>query len=611
VRQDYVLSISIIVVKSELSFFSTGDTNKMSTNNPKEDVIELDDDTSDDEILECWTGKSDGQTRNTQQNVASRKPLVDMRSYGKDAPKRLSASTSTSQVTAAAGRSDVSTTNQPSTFHSAKCPAPSKNQLSWQLTKHRSPNSFGPEVASWYATQRTSAGTSTARPATDKNEPESAASDDAELDGKPKAKQLASGTKRIFVLPASDDVLDDSDSDSSYCVIDDQQAAPAFGEQRCTVGSTVHDAIFVNSSSDSDGAEKSDGADSSNLAILLPEVKHVVLPYRPSYLAEAAIRRKERQQRKAIRQAQELRVKSGINKLVNINVEREGTALESRKRSCLDQSDAMQNTADGQYNANLPPVQCLRTMPAVGRRNRAFGLASSTVQSSTKPPSILCKASPCRKINQAPTETFSVARTTHEDEASSSKTCNERLGDVAQVEDMILQPPSGSASAATFNATHRDIATDSKMPALEPEIGRAKLSDDDTTFEIGPAKLSNDDTLEIGRAKLSDDDTMRSVAVEAVERGANESSLLMVECNSHSHLFEDDMPADDEGVPDIETGPVDPPQPALGCWVVSVDHLSRNVLDPRTNLPTWEFTVHGGDDCKCWKGWHYIVVEAI
>jgi hypothetical protein len=568
----------------------------MSTKNPKEDVIELDDDTSDNEILECWTGKSDGQTRSAQQSVASRKPSVDMRSYGKSAPKRPSMSTS--QV--AAARNAISTANKPSTFHSAKCPAPSKNPLSLQLTKHRSLNSFGPEVASSYATQRTSAGISTARPATDKNEPENAAS---EFDRKPKAKISANGTKRIFVLPASDDVLDESDSDSSYCVIDDQQAAPVFGEQRCTVGSTVDDAIFVDSS-DSDGDEKSDGADSSNLATLLPEVKHVVLPYRPSNHAEAAIRRKERQQRKAIRQG----LQAGNNKLGNVNVERKGTALECRKRSFLDQNDDVQNNAGDQDSANLPPMQRLRTIPSGGRRNRAFGLAPSTAQSSKKPPSILCKASPCRKTMQVTTETFSVARTTHDDDAaSSSKTYSERLGDVAQVDDMILQPPSGSASAPTFNAAHCDIAADSEMPARELEIGRAKLSDDDT-LEISRVTLSTDDTLEIGRAKLSDDDTMRNVAVEAVERGANESGLLMVEYNSYSHLFEDDMSVVQEGVPDTESGPVDPPQPALGCWVVSVDHLSRKALDPRTNLPTWEFTVHGGDDCKYWKGWRFIVV---
>jgi hypothetical protein len=598
----------------------------MSTNN-KGDVIELDDDTSDDEILECWTGKSDGQTRSAQQHVSSRKPPVDMRSkpYGKGAPKQPSASTG--QVTA--GRSAISTTNKASTFHSAKCPAPTQKPLSWQLTKHRSPNSCGPEVASWYAKQRTSAGVSTARPATDKNEPENAASDDPEFDGKPKAKLSASGAKRVFVLPANDDVLVDSDSDSSYCVIDDQHAAPVFGEQRCTVGSTVDEAIFVNSSSDSDGDEKSGGADSSNLAVLLPEVKHVVLPFRPSNLAEAAIRRKERQQRKAIREG----LKVGNGKLGNMNAERKGTALECRKRSCLDQNNDMQNDAEGRDSANLPPMQRLRTIPAVGRRNRAFGLAPSTVQSAKKPTSILCKASPCRKINQVTTETFSVAHTTHDESAASlSKTYSERRGDVVQRDGATPQPPSGSASAPTFNATHREIVADCEIPSRELEIGRAKLNDDDTigighaklsdddtteigraklsdddTIEIGRAKLSNDETVEIGRAKLSDIDTMRNIAVEGAERGANESALVMVECNSYSHLFGDDDTLE-EGLPDIETGPVDPPQPDLGCWVVSVDHLSRKALDPRTNLPTWEFTVHGGDDCRYLKGRRFIAV---
>jgi hypothetical protein len=59
--------------------------------------------------------------------------------------------------------------------------------------------------------------------------------------------------EQIAVLLSFDEFVDEeSESDSSYCVIEDLQAAPAFGEQRCNAGSTVDDVTFIDLSNDSD-----------------------------------------------------------------------------------------------------------------------------------------------------------------------------------------------------------------------------------------------------------------------------------------------------------------------------------------------------------------------
>jgi hypothetical protein len=148
-------------------------------------------------------------------------------------------------------------------------------------------------------------------------------------------------------------------------------------------------------------------------------------------------------------------------------------------------------------------------------------------------------------------------------------------------------------STATQNDSERMVAANKRGTLKEGDVLRFKLGDDDS--------------------KVTENESARIVGVEALEEGdatrvhATGSAVPPAEFNFFRSLEDDSFAAlkDDS---DTEDQPAAPPQPELGDWLPFVDDLSRKAFDPSTNLPTWEFTVHGEDECKYWKGRRIVVL---
>lgn len=547
--------------------------------NGRNDVIELDGDTSEEEELECWTGKKPAAApkQKSSEATANVGRGCDAKPRGKASvmsiPKPESRTyKDLAEVQAALqakkrSRDNSSADNTSNAISllsegrpSSKAPTASfKSMSSGGLAPHYA---SGSKSSSLGATGRQSSNTGT-------------------YVYRGKQHGVAGGRVAKRNCDSEDeDAL--SDNPFGYA-IHDRNKRPVFGQQRCTVGSNYEEAISIQSDSDDDDARPTVGGSNNyiDLVSVLPKTSHASPPFLPTNYAAVQIRRKKREKALAVAHAQNSSSKHGQHKSTHLNALDANTVASARE---CNQSGVAPNGGPRSVN----PVHRLRVVPSHGRSSRA--LRGPQSQSPTKPASILNKGPPSP--------------------------------DDYSVDDAEVMPPlshehgEDDDEATSVSSSDKDGKKPRALGIVEKQ--GASLTSSNSSLALPETKMDSKSWRDADRGLLHvrdggvaqrTDSGLSSVSVpneNAQPRNEANQNTSLGEKSDHrppqptdySTIFEDDNNRleQDEDVAKLDLR--DPTVPALGNWCASVEHLSRKSMDPITNLPIWEFAVHTGDDCK-------------
>ena len=162
------------------------------------------------------------------------------------------------------------------------------------------------------------------------------------------------------------------------------------------------------------------------------------------------------------------------------------------------------------------------------------------------------------------------------EDMKNQKVCNHSTGDFVRTQTGPFLSEAASLSKIACDSSCKDL------PSFETSNENLdSVLDLDASALVKPPVFSSREQRRVGLKKSLD---------RVITRKDAPSTKVKVECSAYSeHSADSDHDSVHSDGEDID----------LPACMLSVKHWSRKYVNKKTNLPVWEFTVYGGDDCEC------------